>query len=104
MASEHDVLISEYQKYKNELSEYEKELYLYESRIEEYGKSIVEQISKLQGMGVQIDSLTRLVNEDGEIDLSDEEVIRELINDVYSIYKENIDKGLEILNSRNNGR
>ena len=96
--AEHDVLIEQYNKYKNELSEYEKELYLYESKIEEYGKQIVAQIDELKRLGIDISFISEHTDENGELDLTDSKSLRELIDVVYAKYKEAIEQGLKYLN------
>lgn len=100
MANEHDVLIQKYQSYKDELIEYEKEKFLYETKISEYGEQIVAQISQLRNLGIEIKSLNEIVDEEGNIDLTNESNLRKIIDEVYQIYRDNISVGLKILEDR----
>ena len=95
---EHDVLIEQYQKYKDELAAYEKELYLYESKIKEYGKQVLSQIEELNNLGIDISFIEDFTDEDGQLDLTDSAKIRQLIDIVYSKYKDAIKAGLDLLN------
>lgn len=96
--TEHDALVEKYNNYKKELSEYEKEMYLYESKIEEYGKQIVSQIDELRKLNINVDFINKFTDENGELDLTNVTMLRELIDEVYKRYKESINVGLKLLN------
>ena len=96
MAVEHEALVQEYQKYKNELAEYEKQKYFYENKVSEYAEEISKQIKLLLSMGVEIPTLKNV----SDVDLTDENIVRSILNDVYEVYNEKVNKGLELLKSR----
>lgn len=100
MSSEHDELVAEYQKYKDEATEYDKKLYFYNSKIEEYANSITEQLHTLNELGVELPELNKYVDDNGEIDLTDMVTVRKMIDYVYSVYRHYIDEGLKLLHDR----
>ena len=95
MAVEHDILISQYQQYKDEVQEYEKQLYLYETRISEYGDTVVNALSELRSMGIELESVKNLPN--GDLDLTDANTVRSIIDEAYTLYKKLIEDGQKLM-------
>lgn len=89
---DHNELIAEYERYKSELAEFEKEDYAYKMKISEYGNKVVKQIVSLRELGVEMPFLKEITDDDGNIDLSNENVVRSIIDEVYSVYKNYMDK------------
>lgn len=102
MLNEHEALIEEYQKYKDEVAEHEKKLYLYNSKIDEYGRDVLKYLSELKSRGVDVSTITSLAEDDGTIDLTNREKVKQMIDAVYSIYQSTIQDGLKVLKDRNN--
>ena len=100
MSNESDILIQEYQKYKDEVSEYEKKQYAYTTQIENYAKDVINQISELKAAGVDLSVLTKYASSDGTIDLTDIGVIKGMITDLYELYTNTVNEGLQILKDR----
>ena len=100
MANEHDVLVEQYQKYKDEVAEYEKKMYAYTTQIEKCAADVINQIKELKALGVNLDIIKKYAGEDGSIDLTDSTVVRGMIDDVYSLYKETVSEGLALLENR----
>lgn len=102
MTDEHQLLISEYEKYKEELSDYDKKMYFYNSKIEEYAETIIKQITELSQMGVSMDVIKKYADANGNIDLTNIDNVKGMINDIYDIYNKTVSEGLKLLENRNN--
>lgn len=100
MANEHEALIEQYRKYQEEVSEYEKKLYAYETQIESYTEDIVKQIKELKSLGVNLDVLKKYADENGDIALTNPAIVRNMIDDVYTLYRETVSEGLSLLENR----
>lgn len=100
MSSEHEVLIRKYQEYKNEVAEYDKMLYAYNTQIESYAKDIISQIGELKASGVDLGVLKKYAKEDGSIDLTDIGVVKGMISDLYQLYSDCVEEGLNLIDNR----
>lgn len=96
--AEYDTLTTKYKQYKEELAEHEKKAYAYEQRLAEYGKAVQESISALTSAGITLSTLNNLPN--GEFDLKDTETLKAVLDELYSLYKTEVSKAENILNSR----
>ena len=100
MDNEHEELIRKYQQYKDEVAEYEKKLYAYNSQIELYAKEVITQIAELKKAGINLDTIKKYADADGNIDLTDKGIVKGMINDLYEIYQQTVNEGLKILEDR----
>lgn len=100
MANEHDKLIEEYQRYKDEVAEYEKKLFHYESEVSRYAEEIIKQVGELKKLGINLEVLKKYAKEDGSIDLTNQDIVRGMISDVYEMYQSTVKEGLDILEQR----
>ena len=102
MSTEQDRLIEEYQKYKDEVAEYEKKLFHYESEVERYASDVIRQVGELKELGINLDVIKKYAKEDGSIDLTNQDIVRGMISDIYEIYRNTVSEGLQILEDRKN--
>lgn len=96
--TEYNTLTTRYKQYKEELAEHEKRAYAYEQRLTEYGKAVEESITTLTSAGITLNTLTNLPN--GELDLKDTETLKAVLEELYCLYKTEVSKAENILNSR----
>ena len=93
----HEYLVQKYQEYQKELQEFEKQKYVYESKIAEFGETIQKSLSKLSSLGVHLESISNLPN--GELDLTDSETVRKILNEVNDVYRKSVDEGMALLSN-----
>ena len=96
--TEYETLTTRYKRYKEELAEHEKKAYAYEERLTEYGKAVQESIGALTSAGITLNTLNNLPN--GELDLKNTETLKAVLDELYCLYKTEISKAENILNSR----
>lgn len=96
--AEYDTLTTRYKQYKEELAEHEKKAYAYEERLTEYGKAVQESIGALTSAGISLNTLNNLPN--GELDLKNTETLKAVLDELYCLYKTEVSKAENILNSR----